>query len=220
MAIEIDHLWAPSPDDEIKSRANSYIRDLKLYDRLLQSGTRELGNFSPDSKLYILAHGHSEIPAFSNKNGKWTATQLANMLSGDGLPNNHREIELLVCHAGESVNNKKTGEKLLRTYQNYEAAKSGNRNVSKFKKLYNKINKKSTSPTFFEDDPEKLLIPLAAQLVQSLKYIGYTNVRVISYKCPVAQYSAGGEVYLDLSKKGGRWGVKAKDHSQYRVVWL
>jgi hypothetical protein len=221
MVIEKDHLWAPIPDNEMIKRGTTFIRDFNLHDTLLKGGASDLSKFSATSKLYILAHGHSKMPFFSNGNGKWDATQLASMLEGDGLPKHQRDIELLVCHAGESVNNKSAATKLVKICENAKKASDQNKSKDKFIKSFNKVSDESgTEPTFFETDPENLLVPLAAQLTQALKSRKYTNIRIISYKCPVAQYSQGGEVYLDLTKKGGGWGVKAKDNPTYRVTWL
>lgn len=219
MKISKDHIWGPMPDKEMQNLAATYIRNFKLHDVFLENGACRLGDFTPQSKIYILVHGHAQMPLFSNSNGKWSATQLARMLEADGLPKDQREIELLVCHAGESVNDKKTGAKLLNINSQAQAAKAQGKSIDKLVGLFSKVAGKGTGPSFFESDPEKLLLPLAAELAQALKHLGYTNFRVISYKCPVAQYSEDGEVYLDLTKKGGRWGVKAKLHPTYRVVW-
>lgn len=219
MSINEDHIWAPMPDSEIRKRAETYIADLGLHDVVLQSGAHELSVFSPTSKLYILAHGHSQMPLFTNKNGRWSATQVAKMLEGDGLPKDQRDIELLVCHAGQSVNDKQTGAKLLRINEEVAKAKAESRGIDKLRTRFDKTAAKGTGPAFFESNPATLLLPLAAELAQALKYQGFSNFRIISYKCPVAQFSAGGHVHLDLSSKGGKWGVRAKDNPSYRVVW-
>jgi hypothetical protein len=62
---------------------------------------------------------------------------------------------------------------------------------------------------------------MAAQLPQCLKHKGFTHFRLISYKCPVAQYSHEGHVYLDLRDKGGAWGVRADapENLIYTAIW-
>lgn len=219
MLITEDHIWGPIPDVEMKKRAEKYIKDFGLHTTFQENGVCDLAKFSPHSKLYILVHGNSQMPLFQNSNGKWSASQLALMLQADGLPKDQRDIELLVCHAGESVNDKVTGSKLLKILAKFQIAKSQDKSTKEIKDKFDEVAKKGSKPSFFESDPETLLLPMAAQLAQALKLLGYTNFRVISYKCPVAQYSQNGYVYLDLRAKGGQWGVKASDHPTYRVVW-
>lgn len=219
MTIDQDHLWAPMPDREMTDRAATYIKDLGLHDNLLKSGACDLGAFSPKSKLYILAHGHSQMPLFSNKNGKWNATQLAALLAADKLPLDQRDIELLVCHAGESVNNKTAGAKLLSIFDKFKKAQQDKQDTSALQKQYETVHKGSSAPTLFESDPERLLVPLGAQLAQALKDLGYSHFRVICYKCPVRQMSHGGEIWLDLSSKGGSSESRAKDNPKYQVIW-
>ena len=219
MTIMENHLWGPMPDAEMKELARLYIRDLGLHATFLQNGACDLAKFAPQSKLYVLAHGHAQMPMFTNENGKWSASQLALMLEADGLPKDQRDIELLVCHAGQSVNDKATASKLLKIFSKSEAAKAQGKGTGAFDAKYAEAAAKGTKPRFFESDPEALLIPLAAQLAQALKRLGYTHFRVISYKCPVAQYTTEGHVHLDLSTKGGHWGARATDHPTFRVIW-
>ncbi|MEL6330880.1 MAG: hypothetical protein AAFR38_14615 [Planctomycetota bacterium] len=219
--LDIPHLWCPGLDTEMGQRGERFISANKWHGTILEGGKKQLGGFGPHGKLYILSHGHAQMPVFTTEKGSWTAEQLAALLEADGLAKDQREIELLVCHAGESVNSKAVGGKLMAVSQSYQDAKAANASVDSapFKKKYDKINAKSTQPTFFESEPERLLVPLSAQLADALKKKHFTNFRVTAYKCPVAQYNPGPGVFLDLTPKGGNWGEKASDHAGYTVVW-
>lgn len=217
-------IWCPGLDDEMRSRSQRYIDALpNMYPRVLEGGKGGLVNFDPRAKLYILSHGHSRMPMFTTKAGRWTAAQLADLLVQDGLHKDQRDIELLVCHAGESVNTREGGTKLMAIAQQASAAKSqGNNNkVETLRKKFESLSAKQQQPVFFETNPEKLLLPMAAQLSQALRERRFTHFRIISYKCPVAQFSPDGHVYLDLRPKGGDWGISADSPqgSPYRVIW-
>lgn len=216
-------LWVPGMDVEMRSRARGYISSLiNMYPIAIEGGRGGLGDFMPTAKLYILAHGHNRLPMFKTEAGYWNADQLADLLLRDGLSLKQRDIELLVCYAGESVNTKDVAAKMMGLQTQYTAEKAaGNEShVKQLVRKYEELEKKS-HPQFFENDPESLLLPLAAQLSQALRIRRFTHFRIISYKCPVAQYNPGPHVYLDLTEKGGPYGVSADDpqYTQYRAFW-
>ena len=53
------------------------------------------------------------MPIFRT-NKTFSATELADLLVKDGLSLDQKEIELLVCHAGESVNTEKRSNYLMK----------------------------------------------------------------------------------------------------------
>lgn len=218
-----DHLWCPGVDSDMSHLARDYIRDFQLFPSMLQGGKVQLGDFDPKSKLYILCHGHKHTPLFKVGQDTWNSQKLAELLHSDGLPLDQREIELLVCHAGESVNTESHASKLMGVRRRWADSKEvGNqRAVAKLARKYKREEARSRKPTFFKEDPERLLLPLAALFTQHLKKLGYTNFQVISYKCAVAQRTFEGKVYLDLSEKGGQWSERVSDNGneKYRVVW-
>lgn len=225
MPIQKDHLWGPLPDSEMRTLAERMIGKMKLHPVFQQNGACNLSEFDPKNKLYILAHGHGELPYFMNDNGQWSASQVAKMLKADNLPTDQREIELLVCNAGESVNDKKRAAKLEDLFGKLTDAKAAGKNIDAIKAQYNRSILKSTAPQPFEKDPEKLLLPMAAQLAQALKLEGFTHFSIISYMCPVSTVMTDEHVRLDLSGKEiapgvkGVWGAKASLFPKFRVVW-
>lgn len=222
MLIRQNVLWCVELDDELRHRAQRFIEALpNMHPQPLEAGKGGLEAFDPTVKLYILAHGHARMPLFTSSHVAWTAEQLADRLVADGLSRQQRDIELLVCHAGESVNSREGAAKLMAIRDEFLRAKQAGKDgkVKKLVQKFENLSAKLPQPTFFENDPERLLLPLAAQLAAALKRRGFTHFRIISYKCPVAQYNPDGYVYLDLTPKGGAWGVRADDHPEYRVVW-
>jgi hypothetical protein len=152
MPIEQNFLWSPKldGDTELTERAGRYIDDLNLYKRAFQGGQGGLGQFSSKAKMYILCHGHSRLPLFSTEGGKWTAAQVAQMLLDDGMNKDQRDIELLVCHAGESVNSIKGAEALSPIREKAMAVKD--KKPEEFKKLqekYMEMQVKFPKPQFY-----------------------------------------------------------------------
>jgi hypothetical protein len=217
-------LWCPGLDTEMTDRAKAFIEYLPdMYHTPFEYGGGGLREFRPTEKLYILAHGHAQVPLFVTEKGSWSAAQIAEMLLKDGLSKEWRDIELLVCHAGESVNTKTAGDKLLAIRTQAKAAEAIGKTgrVAQLKAKFEAFARAHNKQRFFESDPERLLVPLAAQLAMALRSLKFTHFRIISYKCPVAQYRGGPHVYLDLTLKGGDWGVSADSPKgrAYRVVW-
>lgn len=181
---------------------------------------RSLNKVDVRDKLYLLCHGHSQLPLFSTTVGKWSADELADRMVSDGLKTTLREIEMLVCHAGESITTKSAAKERMTLYHRFLGAKTKNdqKAMNKIAKKFDSVVSKGPKPSFFTH--ENQVVPLCAQFVQSLKNRGFQYIRVTAYKCPVAQYFGDGKVHLDLKTKGGAWGVEADSVPEYRVVWL
>lgn len=210
-------VYCPGLDPEMQACIASIKASFKnINSQTFEGGLKQLGTLAATDKLYIICHGHAQMPLFVTKKGRWTAKQLADLVEADGLAKNHREIELLVCHAGESVSSAKAGNARLKIQQAATAAKAAGKPTDKLVASYNKI----TGPKPAEFTSNTQLLPMAAQFVQELKNKRYTNIRIISYACPVAQYWSNGEVMLDLGDKGGQWGQPATRYPQYKKVWL
>jgi hypothetical protein len=215
-------IWCPGLDPEMRDVGKQFITALGLDVNLYEGGKGGLDGFDPHAKLWILCHGHDRMPRFVTQKGNWSAEQLATLLAADGLPKDQREIELLVCHAGESVNSRANAQKLLGLQKKATAyTKTGKQIPAALQAKYKKTEAKGQRPQFFETAANggDLLLPMAAQLSQALKAAGFTHFRLISYKAPVAQYANGKKVYLDLRSKGGAWGKAAELVPQYRAIW-
>jgi len=229
----MNHLWCPGLDTEMQNCAEQILYYWpNMSHPYTEAGLRELGSIPITDKLYILCHGHSEVPLFSTTKGNWTPAQIATFLENDGLKKQHRVIELLVCHAGESVTTLKTASARLEVFREMESAKADGkvtgimpltRHDDSFK---NKINKKyekikGPKPAAF-NSPDQCL-PLAAQLIEQLKHKGYTNLVLISYAAPVAQCWSHKtkDVVLDLREREpkGKWDTPIKERMDLKKYW-
>lgn len=217
-------IWCPSIDSEMRGQMDSVIRSFpQMHQTALEGGKGELGAFNPlTDKLYIIAHGHSQMPVFKCNKKHWTATELVQLLMADGLPATWRDIELLVCHAGESVNSVKVGDKLMGIQQQAldlkaKGVTAGSAPMNKLVTTFNAAAAKGQAPSAFTSQDQ--LLPLAAQFTQALKDNRYTNFRVISYGAPVAQNFSGGTVTLDMKTKGGAWGESLAQNPGLIKIW-
>ncbi len=209
-------LWCPSIDDEMRDQMKKVVRHFPTMDAtLFEGGGGGLGAFPTTSKLYIMAHGHSKMPVFSCNKKVWTASQLVALLKADGLSTKWRDIELLVCHAGESVNSQAVGGKLLGIRQQVDVV---GKVTPKLQTAWDATAKKGQAPGAFTSADQ--LLPLAAQFAQALKSGGFSTFRVISYAAPVAQNFSGGKVTLDLRPSGGEWGEPLDAHRDLVKIWL
>jgi hypothetical protein len=217
--IMLDGIYCPSIDADMGESIRVFLYYFpSVYQRPFEGGKKQLGSLSPASKLYVICHGHSEMPLFKTGTGSWTAAQLAGLMESDGLRKDHRVIELLVCHAGASVTSISAGQhRLALRAKAQKAQKAGRtRRVEKLKAEYGKVR----GPGPAEYSNVKQILPMCAQFIDALKKNKYSYIRVISYACPVAQYYVGGQVHLDLRSRGGQWGVRASEHPDLVKVWL
>ncbi len=218
-------IWIPgSFDPEMDKRALAFIQAFAMYPRALHGGGGELRFLLPTTKLYILCHGDPNMPLFlTHGAGSWSASELADMLAADGLKRDHKDIELLVCYAGESVNTRANGAEMMRLRSEAKAARAAGDDTRLLNAQQTFAGLRASAPPsqFFEVDPALWLVPLAGQLATALRQREYTNFRLVSYKCPVAQYNPDASVYLDLRKKGGDFGESADEpkNLKYRAIW-
>lgn len=213
--------FAKFQDNEVHDAFANMQRELNLFPNWLGGGKpTDLGKFSPNATLYILAHGHSEMPIFKIGSGKWTADQLAELLMKDGLRIDQKNIVMLVCHAGESVNTKAAGNAMWAVQQQFavlsaaemknvpvlagavktQAAIEARKKVLTGKYAQIKAGPNYHGPQLFEkaENPEKLLLPMAAQLSAALKARGYDSFMLTSFKAPVNVKLHNGSISLDL----------------------
>jgi hypothetical protein len=220
-------IWCPKIDDEMRKCGDNFISNLHLSQTFFEGGKEIPDNFSPNAKLYILAHGHERMPFFTCANSKWTAKEITEMLVKDGLSTEIRDIELLVCHAGNSVNSIEEADKLLALAASMKTASESEK--VKLRTEYARINALNTAvpkPRHFEDtdpenhvDLEKMLLPLAAQLSGALKEYGFSNFRMKSYKAPVSQDS-NEKTHLgdnSISPAGVRIDLESQIHNNPKV---
>lgn len=235
-------VYLPLQDKELKEVAKNAIYSLpNMHPKILTGQPNPLANLSPNVKLYLILHGHAKLPRFvvhgDNYNPiSFAPAKLAEWMERDGLRKDHRELELLVCHAGESVGTReivKKREAIQEKYHKVNASKKTEKQKEKLqKKLKTKFNKVGIEPSEFTKSDQWL--PLAAEFVDELKKRKYTNIRVIAYKGPVSQSFGENSphdypiTYGQDRQQGKQWGegkvwVKIdkeyKPGKDYQVIW-
>ncbi len=223
-------LWCPSVDDDIKGIAKQALKKLSdMYPRLLEGGKKELAQFEPSQKLYIVAHGDPRMPIFRT-NKTFTATELADLLVKDGLSLEQKEIELLVCHAGESVNTGKRSNYLMKMRNKILQTRTVNADAAS--QLSNRLQaetRNEKAPEFYDAQHSSgRELPLGAQLVQALKTHNFTNLLITCYQAPITSTFNNGVVCLDLTGKKDAAGnpisandapVTGPEGGRHRVLW-
>ena len=213
-------IWCPSIDSEMRGNMDSFMCAFpKPHKTALEGGQKQLGGFDPlTHKLYIVAHGHEQMPLFACNKQRWTEP-VGRLVGRRWSTPDWREIELLVCHAGQSVNTAKVGEKLLAIHQKSLTVAVDPAKVNSLRDQYNAIAPKGQRPSPFLSQDQ--LLPLAAQFVHSLKTHNppYTNFLVTSYAVAVCQHFSLGYVTLDLTGNGGPWGALPAQYPHLIKVW-
>jgi ribosomal protein L4 len=204
----------------------------------LALGTRDKLNIKKNERLFIVAHGHRHLPWFVSNKMKWTAKEMAKLLESRGLPKDHKDIYLLVCYGGLSVNEKKTAKKMLKIIdERKNADKKNNKTLVKKKEKEFKTLADTIKPAEYDKESQEL--PLAAQLAHELKSLPrpYKNFRIIaydgavsavniqSYSRVVLELEDGSKLVEKLKKKWTLDEEKAaidgriRDKKIYRSVW-
>ncbi|WP_147298039.1 hypothetical protein [Trinickia dinghuensis] len=213
MLRQQNFLWCPGVDDEMKRIGRGMIGDLMLDGTLYEGGATGLEKFSSNAKCYILAHANTDMPVVQTKKGKWNSAEIAAMLLASGLNPEIRQIEMLVCHAGESVNNAAAGNKLYELFRKYKAAQAAQNETlaAAVEAQYAAASALTTDPKFYEDGSNPFtesdeqrerrltkqseqLLPVAASLSDALKKLGFSNFTLTSYRAPV-NTNFGAKVY-------------------------
>jgi hypothetical protein len=223
-------LWCPSIDENIKGIAEQALKKLSdNYPELLEGGKKQLGQFKPTQKLYIIAHGDLRMPIFRTDK-TFTATEVADLLVKDGLSLEQKEIELLVCHAGESVNTEKRSRYLMAMRNKIvETRKINTYAASVLSLRLNAETKNEKRPEFYDAQHSTgRELPLGAQLVQALKSHNFTNLVITCYQAPITSTFHNGVICLDLKGKKNVTGgtidsndvsVTSPEGACRRVLW-
>ena len=223
-------LWCPSIDEDIKGIAKQALKKLSdIYPRLLEGGKEQLGQFKPAQKLYVIAHGDPRMPIFRTDK-TFSATELADLLVKDGLSLEQKEIELLVCHAGESVNTANRSQYLMAMRNKIVETRKINTDAASV--LSNRLQaetKKEKRPEFYDAQHSSgRELPLGAQLVQALKAHNFTNLLITCYQAPITSTFNNGVVCLNLAGKKDLAGesidssdvpVTSPEGGRHRVLW-
>jgi hypothetical protein len=213
-------IFIPDNDQEMIDNFHqiSYFQKSSVYPNAFIGGTGQLGSIKVTDRLTILCHGHGKLPLFVTHAGRWTAAQLAQLLVNDHLALAHREIELWVCHAGESIGTKQVVDKRFKQRDKLkQKVQQGKMSEKEASAKWDEFAQKGGAPKDFLT--EQQVLPLAAEFTQAMKDRGFDYIRVIAYRSAVAQiYHEQDTVYLDSRHRGGQYGTKATEGD--RVVWL
>jgi cellobiose-specific phosphotransferase system component IIB len=243
--IDENAVYVPWADPELREVAEKAIYALpKMHPKILTGKSKPLSQLSPFAKLYLLAHGHATLPKFVIKgtdgakdSGSFTADELAEWMENDGFKKDHRDLELLVCHAGVSVGSLELVKKrqaIVAKWKKIQVSNISEQEKENYKQQINKeFMKLHQEPSPYISSDQTL--PMSAQLVQALKNRGYTNIRVISYIESVLQNFGKTDPYDYLvdfytnQGKGIQWGkgkvwIKINDKEvsgeNYQKIWL
>jgi len=204
----------PTSDQALKTACSTATSlpgvDTVSYGTTLQG----LGN---DDTLYLLAHGHSQMPLFTvSGGGKWTASQMVDRLVGAKLNKGHQQIVMLVCHAGQSLGDQSVIDKRLKlssqinSVVNHKALPFRTEARQRITEKFNEL-KRQASPTQFTSESQ--VLPLICQFIDELKSRGYRRIRVRGYLNEVMAHFEKG------IKVKGRTGWEAASDSN-TVDWL
>ena len=218
-------IWCPGLDAEMQKCINSILsQPLWGVTRYYEGYMKELHFVDKAEKLYIICHGHALLPLFTTTVRSWTAAEMAELIERDQLSKEHQVIELLVCHAGESITSVSNSKERFKIRDQALALKKAGK-TAEFEAMQNKFKAIEKDYRAFEArasaKSDEQLLPMSAQLINELKNRGYKNMRIISYGAAIAQYFYEGTVKLDLAgRNGGRWGEDASKHPGLKSTWL
>ncbi|HVZ43848.1 MAG TPA: hypothetical protein VHA82_08560 [Ramlibacter sp.] len=223
-------VWSPLHAELTIMNAARDFRDEFHLHPVWQGGTEaatDLSQFSINSTIYLLAHGHGQMPVFMIDKQHFTPEQFVELLIKDKLRREHRNFTMLVCHAGESVNTKAAGNALWAIQQKNNALKAQIETLSAISGAA-ESTKAAAQITLLEGEKRKVaaewgtviagpahrhaemfesfeqarmteqLLPLAAQLSAAMKHRGFSNFALRSFKAPVRNSPTNGQICLDL----------------------
>lgn len=154
---------------------------------VINGNTVALGTVDANAKLYIICHGHQDMPMFTVGKKNWTAKQMADLLESSGLKKTHREIVMLVCHAGQTLGDKSVINQRLALQSTYDKVKNATSGKAAAKKeetinKFSELNDQA-SPTNFTNKDQ--VLPMVSQLIDALKAKKYDFIRMQAFLGPV-----------------------------------
>lgn len=215
-------------DTDLPDLANRLIRDWRMTGHY--GGQKTLGGVGANDTLYLLMHGHGTMPLFTqrkcvvdgeaNRPHFWSAEEMAALLESDGLPKTHRDINMLVCHAGESLGDRAIANQLLAIQAKVPAVRKNAVEMAALSNKYATLAAKMV-PSGYSNAGQTF--PMGAQLFRELSIRGYNNLRIVSYKAPVATYFGTPSIdhpdmEINLELKPKEWTPLAKCPAAITVI--
>jgi hypothetical protein len=181
-------------DEAVKQACRSILNMPGVVGPVINGNTVALGTVDPMEKLYIICHGHQDMPVFTVAKERWTAQQMADLLESSGLKKTHREIVMLVCHAGQTLGDKSVINQRLALQETYDKVRNSTsgKDVAKKEKVINKFAdlKDQASPTTFTHKDQ--VLPMICQLIDALKAKKYEFIRMQAFLGPVSANLSNG----------------------------
>lgn len=202
-------------DAAVKQACRTALNLTGVVGPVINGNTVALGTVDANAKLYIICHGHEEMPYFTVGKSRWTAKEMADLLESSGLKKTHREIVMLVCHAGQSLGDKAVINQRVALQSTYDKVKNATSKKDLIKKTetLHKFDqlKDQASPTNFTNKEQ--VLPMICQLIDALKAKKYDFIRMQAFLGPVnANLSNGIKVEI-----GGRYEAASPSNT---VNWL
>ena len=174
-------------DAAVKQACRTVLNLPGVVGPVINGNTVALGTVDATAKLYIICHGHQDMPYFTVGKQRWTAKEMAELLEGSGLKKTHREIVMLICHAGQSLGNEAVINQrvaLQSTYDKVKNATTGKDAIKKADTLHKFAElKDQASPTNFTNKEQ--VLPMICQLIDALKAKKYDFIRMQAFLGPV-----------------------------------
>ena len=202
-------------DDAVRQACRTVLNLPGVTGPVINGNTVALGTVDSTAKLYIICHGHEDMPLFTVGKEKWTAQQMADLLESSGLKKTHREIVMLVCHAGQTLGSEAVINQRVGLQSTYDKVKHGTSKKDALKKAETLHEfaelQDQASPTTFTDKDQ--VLPMVSQLIDALKAKKYDFIRMQAFLGPVnANLSNGIKV-----KISGRYEAASDSNT---VNWL
>jgi len=176
-----------SGDGAVKQACTTSLNLPGVTGPVINGNTVALGTVDPTAKLYIICHGHQDMPRFTVGKEKWTAQEMADLLENSGLKKTHREIVMLVCHAGQTLGKQSVINQRLGIQSTYTKVKGSTGKIGKMReqRAINQFNelKDQASPTDFTNKDQ--VLPMICQLIDALKAKKYNFIRMQAFLGPV-----------------------------------
>ena len=231
-------LYCPAYDAQLREtmdQIHRYWQFARIYSgprRPTDTDAASLRDVPQGAPLYLLAHGHGELPLFAanqvvvdgsadRKRFYWSADEMASQLQSEGLTPALQNLHLLVCHAGESGATIDQATQLSPLFESSKKAQGREREA--LDKRYAKLVQNWQPPQHYASDRQ--VMPLAAQLYRELYSRGFTALTITAYKAPMSESVAprtdSHPVFvplLDLRGVGEKRWERVEGHESYKMI--
>lgn len=202
-------------DSAVRQACSSILNMQGVVGPVINGNTVALGTVDPLAKLYIICHGHQDMPMFTVGSEKWTAKEMADLLESSGLKKTHREIVMLICHAGQTLGDKSVINQRISLQKSYDKVKNSTSGKDATKKAatiqkFDQLKSQASPTTFTSEDQ---VLPMVSQLIDALKTKKYEFIRMQAFLGPVSANLSNG-IKVEI---GGKYEAASESNT---VNWL